>query len=128
MEKLIAAEHLSFHYTDEEGKPASPEILKDLTLTLEAGSFVAVLGHNGCGKSTLAKHMNAILLPTGGKMWIAGIDTCDEEKLNEIRQHVGMVFQNPDNQWQRSSKKMWLSDRKIWGYRRKPYGNGWTML
>ena len=49
MEKLIAAEHLSFHYTDEEGKPASPEILKDLTLTLEAGSFVAVLGHNGCG-------------------------------------------------------------------------------
>ena len=69
MEKLIAAEHLSFHYTDEEGKPASPEILKDLTLTLEAGSFVAVLGHNGCGKSTLAKHMNAILLPTGGKMW-----------------------------------------------------------
>ncbi len=98
MEKLIAAEHLSFHYTDEEGKPASPEILKDLTLTLEAGSFVAVLGHNGCGKSTLAKHMNAILLPTGGKMWIAGIDTCDEEKLYEIRQHVGMVFQNPDNQ------------------------------
>ena len=98
MEKLIAAEHLSFHYTDEEGKPVSPEILKDLTLTLEAGSFVAVLGHNGCGKSTLAKHMNAILLPTGGKMWIAGIDTCDEEKLYEIRQHVGMVFQNPDNQ------------------------------
>ena len=98
MEKLIAAEHLSFHYTDEEGKPASPEILKDLTLTLEAGSFVAGLGHNGCGKSTLAKHMNAILLPTGGKMWIAGIDTCDEEKLYEIRQHVGMVFQNPDNQ------------------------------
>ena len=98
VEKLIAAEHLSFHYTDEEGKPASPEILKDLTLTLEAGSFVAVLGHNGCGKSTLAKHMNAILLPTGGKMWIAGIDTCDEEKLYEIRQHVGMVFQNPDNQ------------------------------
>ncbi len=98
MENQITAEHLSFHYMDEAGNAASPEILKDLSLTFEPGSFTAVLGHNGCGKSTLAKHMNAILLPTGGKMWISGMDTCDEDKLYEIRQHVGMVFQNPDNQ------------------------------
>lgn len=98
MEVRIAAEHLSFHYTDEESKAASPEILKDLSLTLEPGTFAAVLGHNGCGKSTLAKHMNGILLPTGGKMWVAGMDTADETKLYEIRQRVGMVFQNPDNQ------------------------------
>ena len=98
MEVRIAAEHLSFHYTDEENKAASPEILKDLSLTLEPGTFAAVLGHNGCGKSTLAKHMNGILVPTGGKMWVAGMDTADETKLYEIRQRVGMVFQNPDNQ------------------------------
>ena len=98
MDVRIAAEHLSFHYTDEENKAASPEILKDLSLTLEPGTFAAVLGHNGCGKSTLAKHMNGILLPTGGKMWVAGMDTADETKLYEIRQRVGMVFQNPDNQ------------------------------
>ena len=98
MEVRIAAEHLSFHYTDEENKAASPEILKDFSLTLEPGTFAAVLGHNGCGKSTLAKHMNGILLPTGGKMWVAGMDTADETKLYEIRQRVGMVFQNPDNQ------------------------------
>ena len=98
MEVRIAAEHLSFHYTDEENKAASPEILKDLSLTLEPGTFAAVLGHNGCGKSTLAKHMNGILLPTGGKMWVAGMDTADETKLYEIRQRVGTVFQNPDNQ------------------------------
>ena len=94
MENQIMAEHLSFHYTDEEGKVVSPEILKDLSLTFQPGSFVAVLGHNGCGKSTLAKHMNAILLPTGGKMWVSGMDTCNEEKLYDIRQHVGMVFQH----------------------------------
>lgn len=98
MEIRIAAEHLSFHYTDEDGKTASSEILKDLSLTLEAGAFVAVLGHNGCGKSTLAKHMNAILVPTQGHMYVSGIDTCDDEKLYDIRQRVGMVFQNPDNQ------------------------------
>ena len=98
MEVRIAAEHLSFHYTDEENKAVSPEILKDLSLTLEPGTFAAVLGHNGCGKSTLAKHMNGILLPSGGKMWVAGMDTADETKLYEIRQRVGMVFQNPDNQ------------------------------
>ncbi len=98
METTIQAKNLSFHYTDEEDNPVSPEILKNLSLTLEAGSFVAVLGANGCGKSTLAKHMNAILIPTGGKMLVGGMDTAEEENIYAIRQHVGMVFQNPDNQ------------------------------
>ncbi|MCC8110333.1 MAG: energy-coupling factor transporter ATPase [Ruminococcus sp.] len=98
MDAHIKAENLSFHYTDEDGKTTSPEILRDLSLTIDSGAFVAVLGHNGCGKSTLAKHMNAILLPTGGSVTVCGMDTKQEEKLYEIRQHIGMVFQNPDNQ------------------------------
>ena len=67
-------------------------------MDIEEGSFVAVLGHNGSGKSTLAKHLNAILLPSGGKVYVDGIDTADEDKLLDIRRTVGMVFQNPDNQ------------------------------
>ena len=69
-----------------------------LSLDIEQGSFVAVLGHNGCGKSTLAKHLNAILLPEGGTVTVYGLDTKQEENLLAIRQQVGMVFQNPDNQ------------------------------
>ena len=72
--------------------------LNDVTLSLEEGSFVAVLGTNGCGKSTLAKHFNSILLPTGGKVWVCGIDTSDEMRTMAVRRNVGMVFQNPDNQ------------------------------
>lgn len=98
MEIRIAAENLSFHYSDEDGNAVSPEILKELSFTLEKGSFVAILGANGCGKSTLAKHMNAILVPTDGKMRVGDWDTSDEENVYEIRQNVGMVFQNPDNQ------------------------------
>ncbi len=98
MQTNIQIENVSFHYTDDEGETTSPEILKDLSITLESGSFVAILGHNGCGKSTLAKHMNAILLPTGGSVMVYGLDTREEKLLYEIRQHVGMVFQNPDNQ------------------------------
>ena len=73
-------------------------LLHGLNLSIKAGSFVAVLGHNGCGKSTLAKHFNAILLPAGGSVTVYGMDTKDEELLLAIRQAVGMVFQNPDNQ------------------------------
>ena len=69
-----------------------------MNLQVEQGSFVAVLGGNGCGKSTLAKHFNSILLPSGGKVWVCGMDTQDENKLIAIRRSVGMVFQNPDNQ------------------------------
>ncbi len=90
---LIKAEKLSFRYDDE-----SEYVFRDLDLTFRQGEMAAVLGHNGCGKSTFAKHLNAILLPTGGKVYIDGIDTCDESKIYDIRRQVGMVFQNPDNQ------------------------------
>jgi len=93
---IIKTEHLSFAYTDAES--TAPLILNNVSVEIEEGSFVAVLGHNGCGKSTLAKHMNAILLPTGGKVWVDGMDTMDEDRLLDIRRTVGMVFQNPDNQ------------------------------
>ena len=93
---IVKTEQLVFRYTTEEG--VAPTVLDGIDLTIEAGSFVAILGHNGSGKSTLAKHMNAILLPSGGKVYIAGLDTADENLLMDIRRQVGMVFQNPDNQ------------------------------
>ena len=93
---IIEAENLRFSYTTAEG--VAPVVLNGLNVSIEAGSFVAILGHNGCGKSTFAKHMNAILLPSGGTVYVDGIDTTDEERLLDIRRAVGMVFQNPDNQ------------------------------
>lgn len=97
MSDIITAEHLAFRYPGMENMPGIA-VFEDLNLTVEAGSFVAILGMNGCGKSTLAKHFNAILLPTGGKVWVCGIDTANEARLMVIRRNVGMVFQNPDNQ------------------------------
>lgn len=93
----IETKNLVFSYQTE-GEPAGQPVIDDITLTVKEGSFVAVLGHNGSGKSTLAKHFNAILLPVGGKVYIDGLDTSDEERVYDIRQRVGMVFQNPDNQ------------------------------
>ena len=93
---LIETKETVFSYVDEEGQ--APIVLNGVTLSIEQGSFVAILGHNGSGKSTLAKHMNAVLLPTGGKVYVEGMDTLDEEKLLDIRRTIGMVFQNPDNQ------------------------------
>lgn len=78
--------------------PAGKLVLDDINLSVEKGEFVAVLGHNGSGKSTLAKHFNAILTPVSGKVYVSGMDTSEESHLYEIRQQVGMVFQNPDNQ------------------------------
>lgn len=97
--KIISAEHVDFSYTTgyDENETVK-QVLKDVSVDIGHGEFVAVLGHNGSGKSTLAKHFNAILLPEGGKVYIDGIDTALEERLFDIRQHVGMVFQNPDNQ------------------------------
>ena len=95
-EPIIKTEQLTFRYTTEEG--VAPTVLDGVSLSIEEGTFVAVLGHNGSGKSTLAKHLNAILLPSGGKVYVAGMDTADEELLLDIRRRVGMVFQNPDNQ------------------------------
>lgn len=93
MSVIIQTENLHHRYMDEE-----EDSLKGVDLAIEKGSFVAILGHNGSGKSTLAKHFNGILTPTEGKVWINGMDTSDEDKLLAIRQTVGMVFQNPDNQ------------------------------
>lgn len=87
---------LEFHYEMTDAEPV--KVLRGINLELKKGEFTAVLGHNGCGKSTLAKHLNAILLPTGGTVYIDGINTKDEDKVFDIRQRVGMVFQNPDNQ------------------------------
>ena len=98
---MIRAEKLVFEYDkrDEEGNViGSHRAIDGVDIDIPQGSFVAVLGHNGSGKSTLAKHMNAILVPTDGTMWVEGKDTKDMEKLWEIRQSAGMVFQNPDNQ------------------------------
>ena len=97
MSDIISVEHLAYTYPGVEDTPGVP-VFADLNLTIEQGSFVAVLGTNGCGKSTLAKHFNAILLPTGGKVYVCGIDTANEDRLIAIRRNVGMVFQNPDNQ------------------------------
>ena len=97
MSDIISVEHLAYTYPGVEDTPGVP-VFADLNLTIEQGSFVAVLGTNGCGKSTLAKHFNAILLPSGGKVYVCGIDTANEDRLITIRRNVGMVFQNPDNQ------------------------------
>ena len=96
MSTIIQTNDLRFSYPAVEG--TTPVVLDGVSLEIEEGSFVAVLGHNGCGKSTLAKHMNAILLPSGGTVYVDGIDTADENRLLDIRRAVGMVFQNPDNQ------------------------------
>jgi len=93
---IIKTEQLTYSYITEDG--VAPIVLDSISLSVEEGSFVAVLGHNGSGKSTLAKHFNAVLLPMGGKVFVDGIDTTDEDLLLDIRRTVGMVFQNPDNQ------------------------------
>ena len=98
---MIRAEKLTFDYakTNEEGNVESWKRAVDgVDLEVRSGEFIAILGHNGSGKSTLAKHINAILLPTEGTLWVDGMDTKDEDKLWDIRQDAGMVFQNPDNQ------------------------------
>ena len=97
MSTAISVEHLNYAYPGVEDTPGVA-VFTDLNLTIEEGSFVAILGSNGCGKSTLAKHFNSILLPCGGKVYVCGLDTADEDLLIRVRRTVGMVFQNPDNQ------------------------------
>ena len=110
MDEILAFKHVYFSYeessdqestsesTSENTSSISHNALSDLTLTIHKGDFVAILGHNGSGKSTLAKLSNAILVPDSGQVLVNGIDTSNEEKTMEIRKHIGMVFQNPDNQ------------------------------
>ena len=93
MNEMIAAKDVRFRYT-----PENPYAVDGASMTIRKGEFVAVLGANGCGKSTLAKHFNAILMPESGTVTVEGMDTRDESQLYDIRQTVGMVFQNPDNQ------------------------------
>ena len=97
MSTMIKTEDLRFTYPVEEGEQPV-HALQGVDIEIEKGSFVVVLGHNGSGKSTLAKTFNAVLLPEGGKVYVEGLDTCDENLLLAVRQRVGMVFQNPDNQ------------------------------
>jgi len=93
---MLDARDVRFDYTYENEAPQV--VLRGVDLTVEKGSFVALLGHNGCGKSTLAKHFNALLLPTGGQVLVEDMDTADEANTYPIRRRVGMVLQNPDNQ------------------------------
>lgn len=98
---IIKTDKLVFEYIrrDEEGNVEGiTRAVDEVDLDVQQGDFVAILGHNGSGKSTLAKHINAILYPTEGTVWVDGMDTQDEERLWDIRQEAGMVFQNPDNQ------------------------------
>ena len=97
LSEIISVEHLAYSYPGPEGSDGV-RVFEDLNLTVEKGSFVAILGSNGCGKSTLAKHFNSILLPCGGKVYVCGMDTSREDLVMAVRRRVGMVFQNPDNQ------------------------------
>ena len=97
METAIEVKDASFFYNKTEGE-APIRVFEHLDLTIEQGTFVVILGHNGCGKSTLAKHFNAILLPNLGEVMVYGMDTRDENEMIPVRKTVGMVFQNPDNQ------------------------------
>ena len=93
---MITTENVSYTYSTENGEQSF--VLDGLNLTIKKGEFVAILGHNGCGKSTLAKHFNGLLVPVCGNVYVDGSNTKDEELLWDIRRRVGMVFQNPDNQ------------------------------
>lgn len=93
---MISVQELKHIYTDADGNEVSA--LNGINLDIPAGEFIAIIGANGSGKSTLARHLNALLLPTSGKCIVDGLDTMEEKNLWDIRQHVGMVFQNPDNQ------------------------------
>lgn len=94
---MFSVNDLCFRY-EEEGTDEKAVVLDNISLNIQKGSFVALLGHNGCGKSTLAKHFNAMLLPLGGTVFVKEMDTKDEDKVYDIRSTVGMVLQNPDNQ------------------------------
>lgn len=95
---FISLNNISFSYSDIESGQPYKNAVDGVSLNIEKGEFVALLGHNGCGKSTVAKHLNAMLLPDRGKVYVDGDDTSDENKTYDIREKVGLVLQNPDNQ------------------------------
>ena len=127
---IIKAVNLIFDYIrhdEEEDKDEVSHALKGVSLDIKEGDFVAILGHNGSGKSTFAKLMNGILLPTDGTVYISKMRTDDEEHLWDVRKTAGMVFQNTDT---RSSEMWWKrtsdSDRRTWEFRRRKSGRGST--
>ncbi len=95
---FITLKDVVFSYDDIESNPNAPRAVDGVSMSVEKGEFVAVIGHNGCGKSTIAKHLNAMLLPDSGKVFVDSDDTSDENKTFDIRKKVGLVLQNPDNQ------------------------------
>ena len=95
---IIKFDNVSFAYKADEGETAATGVVDGFSLDVPEGQFLAILGHNGCGKSTVAKLMNGILVPDSGKVTVDGMDTSDDEKVIDVRRTVGMVFQNPDNQ------------------------------
>lgn len=95
---FISLENVVFSYSDSENNKNAEKALDGVSLDIKKGEFIALLGHNGCGKSTVAKHLNAMLLPDSGRVTVDGDDTADEEKTYDIRKKVGLVLQNPDNQ------------------------------
>lgn len=97
-QSIIQFKDVTFSYDTEEENVPARKVIENFNLAIEEGQFLAVLGRNGCGKSTVAKLINGILVPTEGKVTVEGMDTSDEEKTVDIRRTVGMVFQNPDNQ------------------------------
>ena len=96
MDNIIRIENLIYEYSSEDEAPK--QAIKGISLEIEKGSFTAIIGQNGSGKSTLAKNLNGLLLPTGGAVYVKGLNTLEEEHIWEVRQTAGMVFQNPDNQ------------------------------
>ena len=95
---FISLQNVFFSYTDVEEQQNKKYALNGVSLDVKKGEFLAIIGHNGCGKSTIAKHLNAMLLPDSGKVYVDGDDTSDEDKTFDIREKVGLVLQNPDNQ------------------------------
>lgn len=96
--EFICVDNISFSYDDRDLEKPTKNAVSDFSLSIKKGEFVSLLGHNGCGKSTVAKHLNAMLLPDSGKVYVDGDDTSDEDKTYDIRKKVGLVLQNPDNQ------------------------------
>ena len=96
--EFICVDNISFSYDDPDAEKPVKNAVSNFSLDIKRGEFVSLLGHNGCGKSTVAKHLNAMLLPDSGKVYIDGDDTFDEDKTYDIRKRVGLVLQNPDNQ------------------------------
>ena len=126
--EYLHAENVIFSYPAEEGELVAP-VLDGVSLDIPKGDFVALLGHNGSGKSTLAKHFNALLLPSGGTVYVDAMDTKDEKRTFEIRRQVGLVQQNPDNQLVASivEEDVAFGPENI-GVPSARYGSGWITL